>query len=316
MFEGNPQLSLPTTEYILSNISDYQIFKYYIGNYEPGSGAIKSPLRKDDIPSFSVFYASDNDKLMYVDYATKEAGDCFMFVSKLYRINYKEALFKICSDFNLTDVYIPNTFNTGIRKKIPKQSIDYSTINKKISLKVKTKDYTDRELLWWKKFGVSYSTLKRYNVFSLSKIFINEYIIPCEFSFGYLEYWNSEYYWKVYSPLDRDKKWINSCSQYILQGWRQLPETGDILILTKGLKDTMAINETLGIASCSLQSESSNIKESVLNELKNRFKKIYLLLDVDQQGIKHSNELCKKHDLIQVFIPNPKWKDYSGMVEN
>ncbi len=317
MFKLNPPLPLPTREYILSNISDYQIFKYYLNGYEPGEGAINSPLRHDSIPSFSVFYAERAGRLMFKDFASNQSGDCFVFVGLLYRISFKEALFKICSDFNLLDVYIPDSFNNGIRKKIPKISVDYSTINKKISLRVKTKAYTDNELEWWLKFGITKETLKRYNVFSLSKIYINEYVIPCNFSFGYLEFYNQQYYWKVYSPLeDRSKKWVNSGCQYILQGWTQMPPTGDILIITKGLKDSMSITESSKIASCSLQSETASIKQSVLNELKSRFNEIYLLLDCDTQGIKHSNELSKKHDLKQIFIPNEKWKDYSGMLEN
>ena len=42
-------------DYILSKVSDYQIFKYYFPDYEPCSGNTNSPLRVDNSPSFAIF---------------------------------------------------------------------------------------------------------------------------------------------------------------------------------------------------------------------------------------------------------------------
>lgn len=314
MFELPPSLPLPTKEIILSQVSDYQIFKFYFPDYEPGEGATYSPLRKDNVPSFNIFYAERNRMLMFKDFATKDTGDCFVFVSRLFGLSFPDTLSKICADFGVTGVYIPNNFNSaGVKAKVPKVSVDYSTINKIISIRVKTKPFTQVELDWWKSFGISFNTLKKYKVFSLSKVFINSYIINTTFSFGYLEAKDGVYTWKIYSPLDPKNKWINNCNSKILQGWTQMPDKADFLILEKALKDSMTIDENWGYATCSLQNEGVSINPPVLRELKERFPKIYYLGDNDKAGIEFSERLCEEADLIPIFIPDMDYKNISDL---
>lgn len=313
MLKVNQQLPLPTAEYILSNISDYQIFKFYFPDYD-FKGNTSSPLRKDDVPSFSIFYSEKYNKLLFYDHATKDKGDCFVFVSQLYRINYFEALCKICIDFGLADVSLPTEFKGNtIKKKVPRKDIDYSTINKKIFIRVKTKEYNKEEILWWSNQGISLETLKKYNVFSVKRIFINSWVINPSFSFGYLEAKDYIYTWKIYSPLDKENKWINNADKSVIQGFSQLPKTGETLIISKSLKDSMSIIENNNIYSCSIQSESGDIKPTVMQELKQRFNTIYLLMDNDKAGLKYGHELSQKHNIIPIFIPNSKWKDYTDM---
>lgn len=315
MFDIPESLPIPTTDIILSKISDYQIFKHYFPEYEPGSGAVSSPLRNnDDIPSFNIFYSRTSNMLLFKDFATRDRGDCFVFVSKLFNISYVESLYKICVDFGIKDVYIPKGYKTVEKPIVDRLDVDYSTINKIISIRVKVKEYTKEELDWWKSFGISYSTLKKYNVFSLEKVFINSYIIYPKFSFGYLEFKDGIYTWKIYSPLEeKNKKWINNCNSKILQGWTQMPEKGDILILEKALKDSMTIDENWGYPTCSLQNEGVNINPPVLKELKERFKTIYYLGDNDNPGIDFSNNLCKDTGIIPIFIPDKNYKNISDL---
>jgi hypothetical protein len=312
MLKINDNLPLPTSEYILENISDYQIFKFYFPEYD-FKGNTNSPLRKDDLPSFSIFYSEKYGKLLFYDHATKDKGDCFVFVSQLFRINYFEALCKICADFGLSDVSLPTEFKKSIRKRVPRKDVDYSTINKVISIRVKTKPYTKEELLWWSSQGIGLETLQKYNVFSIKKVFINSWIINTDFSFGYLEAKDGIYTWKIYSPLNLENKWINNADKSVIQGFSQLPETGDTLIISKSLKDSMSIIENNNIYSCSIQSESGDIKLSVMSELKSRFKDIYLLMDNDKAGLRYGNELGIKHNIKTIFIPNTHWKDYTDM---
>ena len=83
-----------TTEKILNLVSDYQIFKFYCNDFKVGK-AINSPLRVDNIPSFSIFHSSTYNKLLFFDQVTLEKGDCFIFVSKLFHTDYYTTLIKI-----------------------------------------------------------------------------------------------------------------------------------------------------------------------------------------------------------------------------
>ena len=106
------------------------------------------------------------------------------------------------------------------------------------------------------------------------------------------------------------------------QGWKQLPEKGDELIITKSLKDVMSIDSILGIPAVSLQSEGTKPKPHIIQELKNRFKTIYLLYDNDFDKEKNwgqifAKELYKEFDMINLMIPSEfESKDFSDLVKN
>lgn len=83
---------------------------------------------------------------------------------------------------------------------------------------------------------------------------------------------------KIYRPLaDKYHKWRNNLTEYDIQGYKQLPEKGDILIITKSLKDVMCLCK-MGIPAVSPASESTFIPNIALEELKKRFKRIIILL--------------------------------------
>jgi len=98
----------------------------------------------------------------------------------------------------------------------------------------------------------------------------------------------------------------------ILFGWRILPETGNVLIITKALKEVMSIYETLSVPSIAIQSESLIIKENVLEELKLRFKHIVGLFDNDRQG-KIISDKYKELGITPIFIKD--YKNYTDRIE-
>jgi len=70
-----------TKEDILKQYTEYEIFKYYVGDFEVGQN-IRSPLRKDDsCPSFNIFYSKRYNCLLFKDFAGKEEILLFLFKS-------------------------------------------------------------------------------------------------------------------------------------------------------------------------------------------------------------------------------------------
>jgi hypothetical protein len=317
---NNFEYSQITSELILQKVSEYDIFKYYIPNLELNR-PINSPLRTDNIPSFSVFYASKINKLLFKDFATKEKGDCFVFVSKLFCINYYETLLKIAFDFNI----INNDISVSNNKKIQLKKIDYK--NKvSIHLGIKKQLFTQKDIIFWNSYGISEKTLKEYNVYSCSHIFINDYIFVINNNsnpaYAYLELKDNKVTYKIYQPFNTNQRFISNVDKSIWQGWTQLPDKGENLIITKSLKDVMSIVENTKIPSVSLQAETTDPKPHIIDELKSRFKNIYLLYDNDfnkdiNWGNLYGNELSLKYKINQIEIPNKyKSKDFSDLVKN
>ena len=88
-----------------------------------------------------------------------------------------------------------------------------------------------------------------------------------------------------------------------IQGYDQLPKKGKLLVITKSQKDSMVLN-SLGIPSCSPNSETQFINNSILLELKESFNNIVVLYDNDLPGIQNMNKFKKQYpELIYTWIP-------------
>lgn len=311
--------SILSPELILSKVSEYDIFSHYIPNLELNK-AINSPLRTDDIPSFSVFYASNLGKLIFHDFCTKEKGDCFVFVSKLYGLNYYDALRRVAFDMNLIQ-------GNGVLNNIHKSDYKYLSKlqKKKTRIGIKIQDFTQSDVTFWKQFGISVPTLKKYNVFSCTHIFLNDYIIVVNNktnpAYAYLEAKDGIYTYKIYQPYNRQQRFLSNVDRSVWQGWTQLPAEGERLIITKSLKDVMSLTEVAGIPSVALQTETSDPKPHVINQLKDRFNKVYLLYDNDfnkevNWGRLYGQEIASKYGITQIEIEDKyQSKDFSDMVK-
>lgn len=312
-----------STDLILSKVSDYQIFAYYIPNLELNK-SFNSPLRKDEIPSFGVFYANSLGKLIFNDFCTKEKGDCFVFVSKLFGINYYQALQKIAYDFGLIE-HNPNINLTTIQREIPK-NYDYKKNVKEVHIGIKKQPFTSKDLKFWNQYGISKDTLSKYNVFSCTHIFLNDYIIVVDNfknpAYAYLECKDDKYTYKIYQPYNKEQRFISNVDKSVWQGWTQLPAEGEKLIITKSLKDVMSITEITNIPAVSLQAESTYPKVHIIDILKNRFKNIYVLYDNDfdketNWGRLYSSQVSSEFNLNQLELEDKyKSKDFSDLVKN
>lgn len=77
--------------------------------------------------------------------------------------------------------------------------------------------------------------------------------------------------------------------------------TKDFLVITKSLKDVMALYEfdIPAIAPCS---ENLFVTEAQYNRLKNKFKKIFLLYDLDIPGVQAAKRIKKQFPDLQVLL--------------
>ena len=91
--------------------------------------------------------------------------------------------------------------------------------------------------------------------------------------------------------------------------WSQLPPTGDKLIITSSRKDALSIWANTGIPSTGLQGEGYLPKFHVVEQLKSRFKRVFILYDNDFDkeinfGRLQGASLAELFGLEQIEIPS------------
>jgi hypothetical protein len=285
-----------TFDKILNLVDDYFIYCYYIGRVVPINKPISSPLRNDKNPSWSL-HRDKKGVLRYKDFATGEGGNIIDFVKKLEGLKYHEALKKIWKDVILKK-------HVSLRKvtdPLVKAQSEETTI-----IRIKKKNFTEKDILFWSKYHITRDTLKLYEVNPIYTFWLNEtqssfYYTDAEPMYAYSIYDR----YKIYRPHSkRQYKWRNNCSSFDVQGMEQLSENGDLLIITKSLKDVMVLHE-LGYNAIAPQSENSSIPKVIMDHLKLRFKRIVILFDYDEGGIQGSLKLSERYNIKRMFICLP-----------
>lgn len=314
-----------TKDLLLKEIDPIDIYRYYSGKDISFKGML-SPLRpKEQNKSFG-YFIGESGELCFKDFVLG-AGDCIKFVQLMFGYTYFEALSQIVIDFDLTNIfeYKNNLKKTNFKKD---KSIIFEDKKKLLdsanfSLGKSKREWLIHDLIYWNTFGITLSTLKRYRVEPLKYVFINNTPIKTEkYAYCFIETKDKDETYKIYQPFSKEYKWINNHDSSVWQGWEQLPETGDKLIITKSLKDVMSIVDVLGIPAVSLQAESIKPKDHIIEELKSRFKNIYLLYDNDYDkdtnwGQEFAKVLINKYNFINLIIPDKfKSKDFSDLVKN
>lgn len=123
---------------------------------------------------------------------------------------------------------------------------------------------------------------------------------------------------KIYRPLaSKYTKWRTNLTNRHVQGLAELPqEGGNLLIITKSLKDVMCLYE-MGINAIAASSETTFIPEDILKSLKKKWKHIVILYDRDKTGMKKARDYNKQYELECIFVHKKfKAKDISDAVRD
>lgn len=292
-----------TLDWILSKVTEYDIYAKYIGQFKVGM-IYNSPFRKDKNPSFGIYYSKRTKQLLFKDHGTGECGNVIKFVSLFTgKTEYNDILLDIVDNLNITN----NTKLVSSKQYIPPTETVIGVVRQ---------EFTDVDINYWKQFNISINTLKKFNVNSI-KYYLCNGIVKGTYKrenpmYAYKVYNN----FKIYRPLaDKYTKWRNNLTDYDIQGYEQLPQKGDILFITKSMKDIMCLHE-MGYPAVSPSSESTFLPKDVLEQLKTRFKRIIILFDRDTAGVKRSRKLSRETGLEAMFINKKfKAKDVSDAVK-
>lgn len=290
-----------TKELILSRFSEEQLMEYYL-HIPVKKGLFRSPLRRDKQPTCS-FYRNKSGTLIFKDFATGQHLNIFDVVQSIFRCDYFESLRIIANDLGIVR-------DNALHKNPGKINLNPIKIkDKEISkIQIEVQEFTDSELKWWGKYGISKDILKRFNVYSCKHVFLNDQLFAesqqhCPI-FGYYgkKYQGLEL-WRCYFPKRTSFRFITNWPSKKIQGYDQLPKKGKLLVITKSMKDSMCLY-SCGITACAPNSENLFIPDKVLEDLKNRFENIVVLYDNDRPGLYNMAKIRKEHpELTYIFIP-------------
>lgn len=292
---------------LLDKVDDYTIYSYYLGGFKPGK-LMNSPLRSDDkMPSFAIF-ATKEGALLFKDHGTGVSGNALKFM-KLYkgiqtRQELERELLRIVRRFNPT-----SRVTTVTRTYAPRENTDIGIVRQ---------PFTEVDKKYWKQFHISIDTLKKFNVFSIKYFLCNRVVRGTYKETSPMYAYKVYDKFKIYRPLaSKYTKWRTNLTNRHVQGLAELPEAGgDLLIITKSLKDVMCLYE-MGFNAISPSSETTFIPEDILKSLRSKWKKIVILFDRDATGMKKAREYSKQYKMDAIFVHKKfKAKDISDAVKN
>nr|DAT77613.1 MAG TPA: DNA primase [Caudoviricetes sp.] len=297
-FSFKPKIS---KELILSRFSEEQLMEYYL-HLPVKKGLFRSPLRRDKQPTCS-FYRNGSGTLIFKDFATGQHLNVFGVVQEIFKCDYHEALRIIANDMGIVRDKTLHK-NPGKVNENPTKISD-----KEMSrIQVEVQDFTDLELKWWGKYGITPEILKKFNVYSCKHVFLNgELFAKSQQHCPIFGYYGKKYQglelWRCYFPKRTSFRFITNWPSKKIQGYDQLPKTGKLLVITKSMKDTMCLY-SCGITACAPNSENLFISDAMLDELKSRFNHIVVFYDNDRPGLHNMAKIRRDHpELIYVSIP-------------
>lgn len=294
MFEYKEEL---TREFVLSRITEEDIFLKYLNIYPTTEGYFRNPLREDAHPDCK-FYRDTRGVLKFKDFAYRLNIDCFNLVEMVSPDvkGFHEILKRIAKDFDL--------YGSSVNYQVVNNWEELTKSAKKTfsDIRVKRRDFSKADLRWFQEQGISHSTLIKYKYFALQYLWLNGSLIyeyrPSDL--GYVQQFGDGYNYKAYFPLRKSYRFLQNVGD-ILQGYEQLPKSGGALVMTQSNKAVMAISE-FEISTVAPLSETVLPSEEIMKELFWRFPIIFTLFDRDRAGMAFSQLMRKKYNTIPLLF--------------
>lgn len=297
-----------TKDYILSKITQEQIFEYYLNIPVTIGTLIKVPriLRIDNNPTAS-FYYNINGKLRFRDLGGGFWGDCFDLVAHLMQVDatkkqdFIKVLERIAKDFKI------HAYENGVFKSLPFEltSNVTKTRTKKL-IEVKPRDFNDRDAKFWLQGNIRRKNLDKYYVKACEYIWLNNELVYTNNPYdpAYVYYFGTDKQgikdFRIYFPFRKDFRFMSNCSP--LQGLKQL-EPDYIGIITKSYKDVISLN-SFNIQSVAPSSESVLLSKDDWYKLKYTCSHWFSLMDYDIAGIKMMYKLRKAYNIQPLYFSN------------
>lgn len=292
-------------------IEDRDIYYYYLNVIPETNKKYYSPFSKEDTPSFRFYYR--DSKLLYKDFSSGHQGDCIDIVQKMLHLDRNEAIERILIDFKpklnydttkdkiqIADISAPQVH--GILKSRDKSK----NTSGQVTIQIVPRGWLPIDKEYWGGYGLELEDLNKYEVAPCKEVWIDGNKLwynqqnnnPC------YRYRLGDKY-KCYLPFstNKKKKWLSNCSIKNIQGLKQLKDKGELLIITKSLKDVMVLDKHLGLNAIAFSSEAVTITDKMCDYFYSRYDNIIMFYDNDEAGIGHMKRNESNVHLPYVHLP-------------
>lgn len=290
-----------TTKYVFNSLEEIQqkvnpilIYQYYSDKPVSTETIISSPLREDKNPSFKIWENGN-----FYDFATQEKGSVIDFVCKKFSINFLDAMIKISNDFKHLNV--------------PYREVSLSKINDKIKIVPYYRDWDINDRNYWSSYNITKSVLTSLNVLPIKYYSINNNLFRAN-KLAYCYQIGSRF--KIYQPYSKLYKFIGNTNENSIVGYNLINKNEDLYIASS-LKDAAVLIQ-LGLNAIAPNSESTRFKKSIMDNLFNLYKNIYVVFDWDEAGYNLSDaflDYYSEYNLKQLKIKAP-FKDVAEFSQN
>lgn len=285
------------------------IFRAYLPNVTGGKN-FRSPFYDDKKASCTI-YQDHSGVWRYKDFGNGgSGGDAFWFVGELfgYKLSsqFPKILAQIVQDLNLPlDITTQESLaKAPVRPQVsvPSSDLPFSQPSMTGKYSVQTQPFTETDLEFWGKYGISQETLEQYGVSSLASFSsYNRKGQPYQ-----LHYKSTEPMYcyqlgdsvKIYRPNSK-VRFLNAGvrSRDHIFGYTQLPSKGEYVLLTGGEKDVLSL-ASHGFSAFCLNSETAHLPQTLLQGLSDRFDAVCVLYDMDDTGIRQSQQIIENNPTV------------------
>lgn len=229
-------------------------------------GLNRCPLRQDSHPSCSLFSTKDGRWILF-DHALGQTLDLLSIAAR--------------QGLDTLSCVGPCAVN------------EVADLNR--TLEVYTTHWDDTNLGYWLKHGVTEEILDKFNVLPIKGFKLDGEVFSKS---GYVYTYKSGAV-KLYFPNGRPKALSTASVNEPYPYWAL--NQNDHLIITSSVKDAMVLY-SVGYNSICFGSETVSLErlQSVLSIIQRRFKKVYVLFDIDATGLKHSTKISKAYGFINL----------------
>lgn len=283
---------------------------------------IQSPFRTDNNPSFSIYL--DNDKhIRFKDFGESETkGSLLDLLCKKWNCTFNQVFDRILEVMSRQEgsevTFKMKTIKTLTRKEA-------SELTK---VEVKVRPWKQYDYDYWQSYGVEKQWLKYAEVYPISHKIITKkdkdtgisrkYIFPADrLAYAFVERKEGKLQLKIYQPHNtKGFKWCSCMDASVISLWTKVPEQGDRIIIASSLKDALVLSCQLHIPAIAPQGEGYNLSETAVNELKRRYKKVFISYDTDQAGIAGGKKLSQQTGFTQIVPDLGSCKDFSDFYKS
>lgn len=333
-----------TKEYLLSNISQKRIMEYYLkvpvitDNFLGNSFC--NPFREDKNPTCNYYY-DNNNKLRVRDFGGDLLDrlynmDIFDIVGHIFNLDsnqpqhFKLIQHIIAKDFKIN---IYEDKNEEVEKLDKFLEVQKAKKHKLKIIKVVPRRWNKAdENYWYKRYGISSDTLKKYKVYPVEEVWIensngllNRIYIYNSHNPAYAYYGGKEieiHLWKIYFPLNKNPKYNKIVTNRQFEQGIEQCQVSKVGIVTKSLKDVMVLDEFRFHSSITLSNETTLLSADNFFKLRSYTGFQVSLLDYDTAGIKMANKLKRSYNMQPLMLtrgrfgkPNYGAKDISDFRE-